>query len=117
MTVFALPQMDPYLELIDDIRLQAVCAEANVQTILYGSQEDDMSALNSLSAVGSDDQHLKHIILSHLTTKCQNLSEVKPKFCLYMAKLKNLYEYDPNFTGMLRVRAETVKMRKKDYRL
>ncbi|KAK4784247.1 hypothetical protein SAY86_018615 [Trapa natans] len=67
--------MDPYLELIDDIKLQAVCKEANVGKILYGSQEDDAAALRSLTAVCSDDQQLKYIILPHLTIKCGNLSE------------------------------------------
>lgn len=80
--IFAPPQMDPYLELIDNIRLQAVSAEAKVEKILYGSQEDDVAALRALSAVGSDDQHLKDIILPHLTMKCGNLSEVKPKLHL-----------------------------------
>ncbi|XP_031381581.1 protein SEMI-ROLLED LEAF 2 isoform X2 [Punica granatum] len=67
--------MDPYLELIDDIRLQAVCTEANVEAISYGSEEDDTAALESLSAICSDDQRLKEIILSHLTMKCGNFSE------------------------------------------
>ncbi|KAF8014136.1 hypothetical protein BT93_H0085 [Corymbia citriodora subsp. variegata] len=67
--------IDPYLELIEDIRLQAVCIESNLEKILYGSEEDEAAALKSLSEISSDDQQLKEIILSHLITKCGNLSE------------------------------------------
>ncbi|XP_030536471.1 protein SEMI-ROLLED LEAF 2 isoform X2 [Rhodamnia argentea] len=67
--------IDPYLELIEDIRLQAVCIESNLEKISYGSEEDEAAALKSLSDISSDDQQLKEIVLSHLITKCGNLSE------------------------------------------
>ncbi|XP_010069301.2 protein SEMI-ROLLED LEAF 2 isoform X2 [Eucalyptus grandis] len=67
--------IDPYLELIEDIRLQAVCIESNLEKKSYGSEEDEAAALKSLSEISSDDQQLKEIILSHLITKCGDLSE------------------------------------------
>ncbi|XP_027356358.1 uncharacterized protein LOC113865798 isoform X2 [Abrus precatorius] len=49
--------VDPFLELVDDVRLQAVQIES--ENIIYGSQEDDVSAMKSLSAVNLDDNQLK----------------------------------------------------------
>lgn len=67
--------IDPYLELIEDIRLQAVCIKSNLEKISYGSEEDEAAAVKSLSDITSDEQQLKEIVLSHLITKCGNLSE------------------------------------------
>ncbi|KAI6695927.1 hypothetical protein NL676_023637 [Syzygium grande] len=67
--------IDPYLELIEDIRLQAVCIDSNLEKISYGSEQDEAAAVKSLSEISSDDQQLKEIVLSHLITKCGNLSE------------------------------------------
>lgn len=76
IAIISIGQIDPYLELIEDIRLQAVCIESNLEMISYGSEEDEAAALKSLSEISSDDQQLKELVLSHLITKCGNLSEV-----------------------------------------
>lgn len=65
--------VDPYLKLVGDIRLQAVCIESN--SMLYGSAEDEVAALKSFSAIELDNQHLKEIVISHFMTKFGNLSE------------------------------------------
>ncbi|KAF5728817.1 hypothetical protein HS088_TW21G00971 [Tripterygium wilfordii] len=67
--------VDPYLELVDDIRLQAVCVKSDKEKIVYGSQEDEVAALRSLSAIESDGHHLKETIISHLMTEFGSLSE------------------------------------------
>ena len=53
---------DLYLELVDDIRLQAVIENAKT----YGLEEDDLAALKSLTAIESDEHQLKKK-LSYLT--------------------------------------------------
>ncbi|KAM3702515.1 hypothetical protein ACB098_04G031700 [Castanea mollissima] len=67
--------VDPYLELVDDIRLQAVSIESNKKKILYGTQEDEVAASKSLSAIESDDQQLKETVISHFMSKFATLSE------------------------------------------
>ncbi|XP_059446358.1 protein SEMI-ROLLED LEAF 2 isoform X1 [Corylus avellana] len=66
--------VDPYLELVDNIRLQAVSIESDKE-MLYGSQEDEVAALKSLSAIELDDQQLKETVISHFMSKSAKLSE------------------------------------------
>ncbi|XP_012573225.1 protein SEMI-ROLLED LEAF 2 isoform X2 [Cicer arietinum] len=65
--------VDPFLELVDDVRLQAVNIKS--EKIIYGSQEDDVAAMTSLSAVELDDKHLKETVISHFLTKFSKLPE------------------------------------------
>ncbi|GAU43910.1 hypothetical protein TSUD_88830 [Trifolium subterraneum] len=67
------PQVDPFLELVDDVRLQAVNKES--EKILYGSQEDDVAAIKSLSAIELDDKQLKETVISYFLTKYSKLPE------------------------------------------
>ncbi|KAL5781115.1 hypothetical protein ACOSP7_006144 [Xanthoceras sorbifolium] len=67
--------VDPYLELIEDIRLQAICAESDKVKIVYGSEEDEVAAIKSLLAIESDDHYLKETVISHFMTKFETLSE------------------------------------------
>uniref|UniRef100_A0A7C9EM62 Uncharacterized protein n=2 Tax=Opuntia streptacantha TaxID=393608 RepID=A0A7C9EM62_OPUST len=66
--------VDPYLSLVDNIRLRAVAMDS-VSGRTYGSEEDDLAALNSLSTIKSDEQQLKETVLSHLMSKFQKFSE------------------------------------------
>ncbi|KAK7281707.1 hypothetical protein RIF29_09925 [Crotalaria pallida] len=61
------------LELVDDIRLQAVCIES--EKIIHGSQEDEAAAMKSLSAVKLDDKQLKETVISFFMAKFSKLSE------------------------------------------
>ncbi|KAK7341583.1 hypothetical protein VNO80_24518 [Phaseolus coccineus] len=65
--------VDPFLELVDDVRLCAVYKES--EKIVYGSQEDDVSAMKTLSAVKLDDNELKETVISFFLTKFSELSE------------------------------------------
>ncbi|KAM7486984.1 hypothetical protein LguiA_002993 [Lonicera macranthoides] len=67
--------IDPYLELVDDIRLQAVCVQPDGGNKGYGSQYDDVSALKSLSAIELYDQELKEIVISYFMTMAGKFSE------------------------------------------
>ena len=60
--------------MVDDIRLQAVSIES--EKITYGSQEDEVAAIKSLSAVESDDKQLRETVTSYFLTKFSKLSEV-----------------------------------------
>ncbi|MED6160367.1 hypothetical protein PIB30_050822 [Stylosanthes scabra] len=65
--------VDPFLELVDDVRLQAVYKES--EKIVYGSQEDDIAAVKSLSALQLDDKQLKETVKSYFLTKYSKLPE------------------------------------------
>ncbi|GMH18201.1 hypothetical protein Nepgr_020042 [Nepenthes gracilis] len=67
--------VDPYLELNEDFRLQAVEIESDSVREVYGSDEDDAAALKCLSAIKKDDQQLKEIVISYLMSKFEKLSE------------------------------------------
>lgn len=60
----------------EDVRLQAASEASGSEAYGYGSPEDEIAALKSLSAVELDDEKLKEIIMLHFTTKCRTLSEV-----------------------------------------
>ncbi|CAL5417016.1 unnamed protein product [Camellia sinensis] len=64
--------VDPYLKLMEDIRLHAVSFD---EAKGYGSQEDEVAALKSLSTIELGDKQLRETVLSHLMTKLAKLSE------------------------------------------
>ncbi|KAJ8560366.1 hypothetical protein K7X08_004424 [Anisodus acutangulus] len=66
---------DPYLKLGEDVRPQAASIASGSEPYGYGSQEDEIAALQSMSAVELDDEKLKEIVMLHFTTKCGKLSE------------------------------------------
>ncbi|GAA0169966.1 hypothetical protein LIER_24338 [Lithospermum erythrorhizon] len=67
--------VDPHLKFPEDIKLYAAGA-CNTAKI-YGTEEDDVAALKSLSLIDLRDEHLKEIVISHFMTKYTNLSEDK----------------------------------------
>ncbi|KAL5702901.1 hypothetical protein ACHQM5_028062 [Ranunculus cassubicifolius] len=67
---------DPFLELIEDTRLQAVSVGGpDKPNTVYGSQEDEVAALRSLSDSEINDVKLKETVTSHFTKIFGNLSE------------------------------------------
>ncbi|XP_057498264.1 protein SEMI-ROLLED LEAF 2-like isoform X1 [Actinidia eriantha] len=64
--------VDPYLKLVEDIRLHAA---SSGEERGYGSEEDEVAALKSLSTIELGDQLLREIVISHLMTKFGKLSE------------------------------------------
>lgn len=73
-------QIDPYLQLVDDCRLQVVSKSANNTIKAYGSIEDDEAALKSLSCIVLSEGQSKNAMLSVIVKNLQALSEVIPHF-------------------------------------
>lgn len=67
-------QVDPFLRLVEDCRLQA--AEPCLR--VYGSKEDDDLALKSLSNINTNDQS-KQTSVSLILDSLEDLSEVNHK--------------------------------------
>ncbi|GAU21933.1 hypothetical protein TSUD_110730, partial [Trifolium subterraneum] len=65
--------VDPFLELVDDTLLRTVCLKSD--KIIYGSEEDEVAAMKSLSAVQLDDRQLKETVTSYFMTKFSKLPE------------------------------------------
>ncbi|KAL2506308.1 ARM repeat superfamily protein [Abeliophyllum distichum] len=65
--------VDPYFKLMEDINLLAL--SVGPEAIGYGSQEDEVAALRSLSSIESSDHQLKEIVISHFMTEYGKLSE------------------------------------------
>ncbi|TYI06499.1 hypothetical protein ES332_A10G163700v1 [Gossypium tomentosum] len=66
--------VDPYLKLVEDVRLQAR-VKSDVDSVAYGSMEDDAAASKALLAIELDDLHLKETVISHFMIKIDKLSE------------------------------------------
>ncbi|OVA04592.1 hypothetical protein BVC80_1713g22 [Macleaya cordata] len=66
--------VDPFLELIEDTRLQAICMASNDERAIYGSQEDEVAALKTLSTIEAGDREIKEMVISHFM-KYGKLSE------------------------------------------
>ncbi|EEF29339.1 protein SEMI-ROLLED LEAF 2 [Ricinus communis] len=79
---------DPYLESVGDIRL----AESDRGKMVYGSEEDDIAASKSLSAIELDDHQLKETVISQLMTKFTKLTEGE----LLGIKTQVLQEFSPD---------------------
>ncbi|KAI3936086.1 hypothetical protein MKW98_015845 [Papaver atlanticum] len=67
--------VDPFLESVDDIKLQVVHTISNGEKAVYGSQEDEEAALKSLSEVEVDNGELKETLISHFMEKFRQMSE------------------------------------------
>ncbi|KAM6566790.1 hypothetical protein CsatA_025918 [Cannabis sativa] len=67
--------VDPHLQLVDDAWLQAAFTGYDKGDISYGSQDDEVSALDSLSAIELDEERLKETVISLFMNKFTKLSE------------------------------------------
>ncbi|CAL1365952.1 unnamed protein product [Linum trigynum] len=67
--------VDPHLELAEEVGSPNVHLALDGPKIAYGSEEDDVAALKSLSCVEANDNFLKETVTSHFMTKLSTLSE------------------------------------------
>lgn len=72
-------QVDPHLCLSEDSRLQ----ETESCSYIYGSEEDDIAAMEFLEKVENDDTQLKETVISHLTKRFVSLPKVNLFACSY----------------------------------
>ncbi|PKU62384.1 hypothetical protein MA16_Dca024056 [Dendrobium catenatum] len=66
---------DPYLHLVEDGRLLAVCVRYPSRKVIYGSEEDKFAALKFIESIKSNDDQLRETVLSHLLKKYKRLPE------------------------------------------
>jgi len=69
-------QVDPFLDVIDDHKLQAV-SFAPDNLIAYGSKEDTDRALETLSELSTFNHQDQELFVSEIVRSLVNLSEVK----------------------------------------
>ena len=68
-------QVDPFLHLVEDRKLQAVDSGSNSNA--YGSKEDDSSAVKSLSEIVITEDQTRESFASEILKSLENLSDVK----------------------------------------
>lgn len=69
-------QVDPFLHLVEDNKLQAVKTEPDHPTNVYGSKEDDNLALKSLSQIEITGDQCRESFASEIVKSLDKLSEV-----------------------------------------
>lgn len=69
-------QVDPFLHLVDDCKLQAVNTGLNNMGKVYGSKEDDDDALKTLSAIMTTGDQSKESFASMIVKMSGNSSMV-----------------------------------------
>ncbi|CAI9779478.1 unnamed protein product [Fraxinus pennsylvanica] len=69
--------VDPFLCLVKDCQLQTVDAESDRAKTMYGSEEDDYSALKCLSEMNLTEDQTRESIVSVIVKNLDNLSDVK----------------------------------------
>ena len=75
--VWCLYQIDPFLHLVEDRKLQAVSTESGHPAIVYGSKEDDSSALKSLSEIDVTGNQSREFFAAEIAKSLGNLENVK----------------------------------------
>lgn len=77
-------QVDPFLCLIEDCRLQALDSANESCTKLYGSKEDDELALKSLSNIDMNENQSKETSVPLILDSLEDMSEVPHKRLSYI---------------------------------
>ena len=72
-------QVDPFLHLVQDGKLQAVNPGSVGASKAYGSKEDDEYALKALSQIKIAEEHARESFATIIVKSLENLSEVKKK--------------------------------------
>ena len=75
--VSCLYQVDPYLRLVEDRKLEAVTTDSGHPAIVYGSKDDDSSALKSLSEIDVTGNQSREFFAAEIAKSLANLANVK----------------------------------------
>jgi hypothetical protein len=81
--ILCLNQVDPFLRLVEDCKLQAVKTGSHHPANVYGSKEDDGSASKSLSEIEITQDQTRESFASEIVKSLENLSEVKLLYELF----------------------------------
>ena len=73
-----LHQVDPFLRLVDDCKLEAVNAGLDYLIKVYGSKEDDEDALKSLSASKINESQCRESFATMIVQTLGKSSDVTP---------------------------------------
>lgn len=68
--------MDPFLQLVDERKLKAINSDAPKRISVYGSKEDNDSALTFLSDIKVHDNRSKEYIASEVVMSLKLISNV-----------------------------------------
>ncbi|KAF8097814.1 hypothetical protein N665_0280s0017 [Sinapis alba] len=66
------PRLDPFLHLVEDHKLKAVNPD-HMQTVAYGCQEDDASALDTLSKIAVSTEHSRGTLVYEIVKSLEKM--------------------------------------------
>jgi hypothetical protein len=87
-------QVDPFLHLIEDNKLQVVTFSPDNLTINYGTKEDDNRALHTISELLTSEHQDREFFVSEIVKSFENMSKVMLLLvlykCLYFGQYKKI---------------------------
>lgn len=96
-------QVDPFLRLVEDCKLQAIDIAAEHLTRIYGSKEDDTAALESLSAITVKEDLSKQSMVSEIVNSLEDLPDVNASLIFI-----NLFSINYKFSPYISVMSSSV---------
>lgn len=73
--LFYLIQIDPFLQMVEDHKLKAVNSD-QLLTVAYGCEEDDASALNTLSNIAVSTEHSRGTLVYEIVKSLEDMCNV-----------------------------------------
>lgn len=89
--LFYLIQIDPFLSLVEDHKLKAVSTD-QLPTVAYGCQEDDASALDTLSNISISTEHSRGTLVYEIVKSLEDMCNVS-RFSITISPTKLLVNH------------------------
>lgn len=86
-------QVDPFLQLVGDWKLQVANLGQDHPRPVYGSKEDNEDAVKSLSAVDTSDSQSKESFAKLILQTLQNMSAVSFVFFFFLLQISMILVY------------------------
>ena len=89
--LFYLIQIDPFLSLVEDHKLKAVNPD-QLPKVAYGCQEDDASAINTLSNISISTEHSRGTLVYEIVKSLEDMCNVS-RFSITISPTKLLVNH------------------------
>lgn len=76
-------QVDPFLHLVEDCKLQAADSSSGYGKVIYGSKEDDSSAQKCLSQINITEEQSTESLVSLILKSLSNLPDVNISLLIF----------------------------------
>ena len=99
-------QVDPFLQLVNDSKLQAVIDTDRQPSKVYGSKEDDEDALKALSAIRLTENQSKESFATMIVQSLGKSSNVMARYHVMLHQLIRMNELtlSPFYVGIIHLK-------------